>query len=199
MDIDSRTLPAPDFHGGVAAAWRGGLSPRRTLRGSAYFHPARWRGLQVRAQHGHSLDMETDAGDCRALESALEAGHWGFALRLIISGGADLDRHQYKYYATPMQVAYLAQRGDIVRALLAAGASPDGADEFDETMLHFAARAGDADLVALLLARGAGPSLRNEEGNTAAKCALYGGHRAVARTLELAAGGADVAPGPAPG
>jgi len=55
---------------------------------------------------------------------------------------------------TPLDVAVATQGTEIVAALLAAGATPEGA-VFDCTPLHVASWVCDADLVALLLAAGA--------------------------------------------
>jgi hypothetical protein len=73
-------------------------------------------------------------------------------------------------------------------AALDAGADADGADESDDTALHYAVWKGHADVAAVLLARGAEPSRGNAWGGTPL-------HLAAAQPRSSAGVGADAADG----
>jgi ankyrin repeat protein len=83
------------------------------------------------------------------------------------------------------------KRGDParVRALLAAGADPDGRDRFGQTGLMIAAYAGHRDVVQALVTAGARLDVVAKFGLSALMLAIVGGHPDIARLLLRA--GAD--------
>ena len=86
----------------------------------------------------------------------------------ILTHSPPLDlRSPHDEEETALIVAAKKGRDDVVRQLLAKGASPDVRDREDETALIEAAREGHAEVVRLLLDAGADASLRDNDGETA--------------------------------
>ena len=73
---------------------------------------------------------------------------------------------------TPLHV--LAWRGDSAgaKALIAAGAAPNGIGDMGETPLHVAVRQENSELVEALLEAGANPDIRSEFGKTPREMAV---------------------------
>jgi len=65
---------------------------------------------------------------------------------------------------TPLALAAMGGDGEIVAALLDAGADPDATNRDGSTALHAAAFMGQADVIRLLLDRGADPAAKNSGG-----------------------------------
>lgn len=84
---------------------------------------------------------------------------------------------------TPLHSAVSARCLDVVRLLLARGASPDAQQESGFTALMAAGMLGDDTLADLLLARGARLDLKHDDGRTAADMAAEKGHAALAARL----------------
>jgi ankyrin repeat protein len=82
-----------------------------------------------------------------------------------------------------LRVAAALARSGIVELLLAGGANLDSADEFGDTPLMAAARAGHAGICSRLLAAGANPRLRNRDRATAADLAELRGFQSLAKQL----------------
>ena len=76
---------------------------------------------------------------------------------------------------------------EVVRALLAAGAGVNAADDDGNTMLIFASYNGHVEVARALLAAGTGVDAANNDDDTALFTASYRGHVEVVRVL-LAAG-----------
>ncbi|MBD9478387.1 ankyrin repeat domain-containing protein [Pseudoxanthomonas sp. PXM02] len=96
---------------------------------------------------------------------------------------------------TPLHV--LAWRGDSAgaKALIAAGAAPDGIGDMGETPLHVAVRQENSELVEALLEAGANPDIRSEFGKTPREMAAAKSD-AVARLLGRAAPNSSFKPNP---
>ena len=92
--------------------------------------------------------------------------------------------------AKPLHIAAYKGHTDIIRMLLAYGASVDGEDGFFRTPLHFAAANGHTSVVQLLLDTGANPNARDSRLFTPCMEAVEGDHVDVIRSLLK--GGADV-------
>ncbi|HVM16254.1 MAG TPA: SRPBCC domain-containing protein [Gaiellaceae bacterium] len=102
----------------------------------------------------------------------------GDAVRLLVERGAPLDAVARSPFAEvpPLGTAAFARRLDAARALLDAGADPNGRGARGFTPLQTAAQNGDVPMVELLLERGADPELRADDGLAAADRARTGGH-----------------------
>jgi ankyrin repeat protein len=83
----------------------------------------------------------------------------------------------------PIHSAVTSRCLDVVRLLLARGASPDAQQESGFTALMAAGMLGDDALADLLLARGARLDLKHDDGRTAADMAAEKGHTALAARL----------------
>ena len=101
-----------------------------------------------------------------------------------LQNGADLTARN-TYGNTPLHLAALYKRADIVTALLNAGADLKARNNGDETPLHTAARNNvDPAVVAVLIKAGAGLKARNKYGHTPLHAAaLSNENPAVAATL----------------
>ena len=99
-------------------------------------------------------------------------------MRLLVERGAPLDAVARSPFAEvpPLGTAAFARRLDAARALLDAGADPNGRGARGFTPLQTAAQNGDVPMVELLLERGADPELRADDGLAAADRARTGGH-----------------------
>jgi uncharacterized protein len=106
-------------------------------------------------------------------------------VRLLADRGAPLEERARNRFAQvpPLGTAAFARDLDAARALLDAGADPDGRGGLGFTPLHTAAQNGDAELVRLLLERGADTSVAAEDGLTAADRARAAGHEEVLALL----------------
>ena len=83
--------------------------------------------------------------------------------------------------------------GQAVRRLLAAGASPNVADQQHWAPLHYAASNGHEVIVQLLLAAGADPNVADRYGSTPLHHAAYRGHEAIVQLLLAARANPDAA------
>ena len=68
--------------------------------------------------------------------------------------------------ATPLHIASLNGRNDVVAILILRGADVGARDDSGETPLHWAARRRRAETMELLVAQGADPQARNRKGKT---------------------------------
>jgi ankyrin repeat protein len=93
-----------------------------------------------------------------------------------------------RHGVAPLHLA--AANADIIRHLIAAGATIDARNTQGETALFLAARLGMSDAVAALLEAGASPGIRNFQGEQAATLARASGHDALARLIERRTGAA---------
>ena len=83
----------------------------------------------------------------------------------------------------PLHSAVSSRCLDVVRLLLARGASPDAQQQSGFTALMAAGVLGDEVLADMLLARGARLDLKHDDGRTAADMAAEKGHTALAARL----------------
>jgi len=67
---------------------------------------------------------------------------------------------------TPLHLAVMVGRRDVVELLLSRGADPNARDAAGQTPLHWAVGEGHVDIVELLLERGADPNAKDYAGNT---------------------------------
>lgn len=96
--------------------------------------------------------------------------------RWLVEQGADVNARN-SYRRTPLDRHAGHWQGDI-GLLLELGADPNAADLYGHTLLHSAARSGNADAVDRLLAAGADPAARNDMGQTPLQLALAQCHNA---------------------
>src|SRR5882672_8842832 len=115
------------------------------------------------------------------LADAIESGRRGAALEMI-QEGADVNATQGDG-TTALHWATYKLDGELVRALLAHGATPDPKNLFGSTPLSEAVTAGNAGLVETLLKAGADANAANGDGEPALMLATRAGSAAVARLL----------------
>lgn len=148
--------------------------------------------VQALVAHGAKIDRET--GD---FGTALHQAAWNdrpATVAWLAAHGADVDARMEADGTTPLYAAALHGGLASVRALLDAGADPNGAKDDGHTPLNAAVAADDSvasvDLVELLLERGADPRKASGAGWTALHIAAESGRLDMARALVAA--GADV-------
>ncbi len=101
----------------------------------------------------------------------------------LIMAGADVNALTRNQFATPLHVAAMQQRSDMIARLLAAGANVGAANGYGMTALHFAAYRGILSTVQALLDVGAAPSLKDSGGHTPLDWALHRAHTTVIELL----------------
>jgi len=85
---------------------------------------------------------------------------------------------------TPLQNAFFTKNIKMIRLLvLVARANLDILDPFGNTLLHYAAEAGNIELVRLFVQAGANTMIKGSKGNTALHWAARMGHVEIVRTL----------------
>lgn len=106
------------------------------------------------------------------------------AVKVLLENGAALDASDKSRFAnTALDAAVAANHADVVRALLAAGASVNVRDSVRATPLHKAAQHGNAEVVRMLLEGGADVTAVRDGGKTPLADALDKGHAGVAQIL----------------
>jgi cytohesin len=119
---------------------------------------------------------------------------WGYLeiVKLLIGEGAELSarsghRGEKWYKLTPLHLAALMGRANVVQYLLAQGADIHTTcscfDEEDFTPLHLAAKHGRLDIVKVLIAKGTDVSLKTNKGRTALDLAKERKHSNVVELL----------------
>ncbi|WP_329212135.1 ankyrin repeat domain-containing protein [Streptomyces sp. NBC_00683] len=115
------------------------------------------------------------------------------AVRLLLAAGADPNRASGPEAGDlPLCGAACGGHGEVVEALLAAGAEPDLREEFGFTALRWAVGLGHARIAETLLSHGADPGLPGPEGESPLVLAARRGSVHTVRTL-LRHGAADLA------
>jgi ankyrin repeat protein len=123
-----------------------------------------------------------------SIADLIEAGRRAEALAAI-EGGADVDAPQADG-TTPLHWAAYRIDAELVRALLAHGATPSSTNRFGSAPLGEAVKSGNAEIVSLLLEGGADANAKNLDGESALMLASRAG--SVEITKALLAHGADV-------
>lgn len=154
-------LPAPDRLG----------PPQPRPADAALLQSARegrWSEVEALLREGLSgvrADANTsDPGGTHPLALAAAAGR-DTVVRLLLDGGADLERRGHDGFTALGAAAWQGQRST-VRLLLHAGADPHRLGSSGHAALHLAALAGHADLVQDLLAAGVPVDLLNARRET---------------------------------
>lgn len=112
----------------------------------------------------------------------------------LLTAGADTNAPSKHNFATPLHVASMQQRGELVPRLLAAGANVGASNYNGQSPLHFAAYRGNERITQALLAANAAPSLKDAGGRTPVDWALHRGHTSVVEQLRQAGGIAAISP-----
>jgi ankyrin repeat protein len=115
----------------------------------------------------------------------------GNACRQLIEAGADIEARDARGHTALMRAAWLPAMGgdattDVVKMLLAHGASTAAADPEGMTALHYAAAQQDPEVIQLLLAAKADPHAQHATGETPLDIAKRVGSPVVAELLEKA-------------
>lgn len=157
---------------------RGAALEQRDRAGDTAFRTAiNWKHLELArwlAARGADVDAP-NAYDESALEHVIgEDEEASMAIDLLLELGAD--PAFVSKSRSPMRTAIVAGKAEVVKKLLAAGASPSciTGELHRATALHDAAQHGQ--LVELLLAQGADPTVRDAYGLTPLDYALERGH-----------------------
>lgn len=101
----------------------------------------------------------------------------------LIRVGADVNALTKSQFATPLHVAVMQQRADMLSVLIDAGANIGAANTNGMTALHFAAHRGVLDAVNVLLAAGAAHSLKDAAGHTPLDWAEHRANQSVVDAL----------------
>ncbi|HWJ93629.1 MAG TPA: ankyrin repeat domain-containing protein, partial [Telluria sp.] len=112
------------------------------------------------------------AGDKAQVQSLLDGG-----LSPMVAGAEN--------QSPPLVIATVLKQYDIVRALLAKGASPDArhATYYNATALMLAVNARDIEMARVLLEGGANPNLTDKAGDSALNWTTFYGDEAIAELL----------------
>ncbi len=106
------------------------------------------------------------------------------AVKVLLDHGATADQRDKSRFAnTALDAAVAANRTDVVRALLAAGAKPNVRDSADYTPLHKAAANGNIETVRMLLEHGADAAAVRKGGGSPLAEAEAKGHAEIAELL----------------
>lgn len=132
-----------------------------------------------------------------ALHYAVGVGDAALA-EALIAAGADVNAPTKRNFATPLHVAVMQQREDMIQRLLAAGANVGAANCNGQSALHFAAYRGDEAIARALLAAGAAASLKDAGGRTPLDWAAHRGKTGTVELLRQAGGVATAQPGQVP-
>jgi ankyrin repeat protein len=112
------------------------------------------------------------------------------AARTLLDAGAVVNAYSVnELQVQPLHSAASGRHHEVCRVLIAAGADINATQRHEFTVLHAAAKHGDAELVELFLSAGADPTARTEAGDTPADTAEAAGHVDVARRLREVVGG----------
>jgi ankyrin repeat protein len=118
---------------------------------------------------------EIDGAGGTALMAAAREGHVD-AMRILIKGGADVNRRDRRFTRwTPLVHAIHKRQDAAARLLLDSGAEVDASMHGGATPLIFAAAYGETAIVEELLSRGADPHRQTADGVTALVNAAGGG------------------------
>ncbi len=132
------------------------------------------RQVQALLARGANPD-EIDGAGGTALMAAAREGHID-AMRILIKGGADVNRRDRRFTRwTPLVHAIHKRQDAAARLLLDSGAEVDAAMHGGATPLIFAAAYGETAIVEDLLSRGADPHHQTVDGVTALINAAGGG------------------------
>jgi uncharacterized protein len=133
-------------------------------------------------RNGASLDTESLTGDT-AIKLAVRNDHLAIVQRLVEAGAA------YDYPGwSPIAYAAFEGHDDIVRYLLAKGASPDSRLPNKATPMHLAARNGHIEVIRTLLAAKADPNAQTDRGESIIKWALDKRNTDIADLVRAAGG-----------
>lgn len=125
---------------------------------------------------------QTDAFGRSALHWAVERGHVGVAEVLITNYHATLDILTNDS-ESPLMLAVLANRVDMVRLLLSYGAYLQHTNKDGASALHLAAAGGNLEIVRELIAHGAWIELEDSEGESPLFYAIRESHAAIVQAL----------------
>ncbi len=148
--------------------------------------------LDATGQVGALLDAgaQADARSPDGFTPLQLAAYFGApaAAALLVERGADVDAvADNPQRIAPLHAAVAGRRPEVVRLLLAAGATPDARQHGGWTPLLAAAQHGHTEMAQALLDAGADPTVANDEGVRPAELARAHGHHELAALIEAAA------------
>ncbi|KXZ51175.1 hypothetical protein GPECTOR_13g662 [Gonium pectorale] len=139
-----------------------------------------WTPLLIAAGNGHLEAVRALLQAGANKEAAVQAGRV-MVFPTFVSAG-----HPMMFGKTPLHIAAINGRVEVVGALLEAGANMEAADKNGATPLYEASVKGDVDVVRRLLKAGANMEAANKERLTPLRVATKLGHVEVVRELTLA-------------
>jgi len=153
-------------------------------RGNTALHCAASMGVtrlsfvRLLVAYGSDVNYPNEDGET-ALFGAVRAGDLA-TIVFLCESGADVNTCSMKESITPLHLAALVDRSDIIEALLRFGASVFNLDDEEETPLHYAAREDKIQSSQTLIAAIGNSSalihFKNADGETAFDFALCFGH-----------------------
>jgi ankyrin repeat protein len=119
----------------------------------------------------------------RHIFTAVFGGHVEEVARLLDANPHLMEAREEEEHRTPLLVAAIYGRTDVVRLLLERGADINAGDDSDITALQYAAEEGHEEVVSILLSCGADSSRRGSSGLTALILSSFSGRLDVVQHL----------------
>ena len=145
-------------------------------------------------RHPELVPVLVAAGDERDLFESAATGALERVQRLVRERPEGINTHSADGH-TPLGLASFFGHADVVRFLLAQGASTEesSSNEMKVRPLHAAAARGDVEIIKMLLSAGADPNVRQQGGYLPLHEAAHGGKTEIAQALVKAGARADLA------
>ncbi|KAL9956861.1 hypothetical protein ACROYT_G038409 [Oculina patagonica] len=118
--------------------------------------------IDVNAGKGETHSTENQ--DWKLLHSAVRGGNVAI-IETVLARGLDIESKN-SYGSTPLMVAALNCKMEVVNYLLDKGADPSLTGEYGKNLLHFASQGGNVAIIETMLSRGLDVNSKDSCGNT---------------------------------